>query len=109
MLKLCCQDYVFPPYTVDKLPKRWSGCSVQDFKVAYQLNKNIDKVYCLEREETDLLSIVGDQREKDCVDLKLTTAEYAHEIHWSFGSCCSKQQYEDNKEYDIKCCQPAGI
>ena len=43
------QDYIFPPYTTSNpMPNKWSGCSVDDFKVHYQLFKNTDGIYCLE-------------------------------------------------------------
>ena len=43
-----------------------------------------------------------------CIDMKLVTKTWGEEISWSFGSCSSTQTYANNKEYDIKCCQPPG-
>ena len=78
---------------------------MDDFKVTYQMHKNITGAFCLEKGR---MEPVSKESQNECVDLKLTTMKYASEIHWSFGSCCSKQKYENNKEYTIKCCQPPG-
>jgi len=45
-------DYVFPPYSAyNPMPNHWSGCSVDDFKAAYQKIKSIDTKYCLKSDE----------------------------------------------------------
>jgi len=43
-------DYVFPPYTsYNPMPSSWSGCSIDDFKAAYQMIKTKDGKYCLKQ------------------------------------------------------------
>ena len=41
----------------------------------------------------------------------MSTKQYGKEVSWVFGSCSGPEdykEYEDNKEYDVNCCQPAG-
>ena len=41
----------------------------------------------------------------------MSSQQYGQEISWVFGSCSGPEKnakYEDKKEYDINCCQPAG-
>ena len=40
-----------------------------------------------------------------CIEIIITTREFASEISWSFETFCnSTQQYQDNQEYNHTCC-----
>jgi len=43
-----------------------------------------------------------------CTDIKIVTKEYGYENSWTFGSCSSNQEYGDDQQYTVQCCQPAG-
>jgi len=44
-----------------------------------------------------------------CTEIKIVTAAWGIENSWTFGSCSSSQDYGDDGEYTVECCQPAGI
>jgi len=46
-----------------------------------------------------------------CVKIKATTKNYGYENSWTFGSCswtAVRGTTQDNQEYEVDCCQPAG-
>merc|ERR1719312_680289 len=78
----------------------WSPCSVSDF-TSYI---NRQQVFCLEQIKPD----VGNAGPKVCNNIRLKTTKDANEVVWAFGSCLSKIEYKDKREYNIECCQPEG-
>merc|ERR1739845_314646 len=43
-----------------------------------------------------------------CIEVKLSTAKYGHEISWNLGSCKNNRKYDDDAKYTQQCCLGPG-